>query len=94
MRLPFNALAILWEPEQLLWLGLAYALLVLPFFFGGGAIGLAFSRAPDQIGRTYAYDLVGAGLGALGIVTLLLVLPADAALRCVASLGLLSAAWR
>ena len=92
MRLPFNALAILWEPEQLLWLGLAYALLVLPFFFGGGAIGLAFSRAPDQIGRTYAYDLVGAGLGALGIVTLLLVLPADAALRCVASLGLLSAA--
>jgi spermidine synthase len=92
MRLPFNALAILWEPEQFLWLGLAYALLVLPFFFGGGAIGLAFSRAPDQIGRTYAYDLVGAGLGALGIVTLLLVLPADAALRCVASLGFLSAA--
>ncbi len=49
MRLPFNALAILWEPEQLLWLGLAYVLLVLPFFFGGAAIGLAFAGArPDR----------------------------------------------
>ena len=92
MRLPFNSLAILWEPEQLLWLGLAYGLLVLPFFFGGGAIGLAFSRAPESIGRIYAYDLVGAGLGALGVVALLLVLPAPVALRCVAGLGFLSAA--
>ena len=92
MRLPFNALAILWEPQQLIWLGLAYALLVLPFFFGGGAIGLAFSRAPDEIGRTYAYDLVGAGLGALGLVALLSIFPAATALRCVASLGFLSAA--
>ena len=60
-RLPFNPLAIVWDARQLIWLALSYALLVLPFFFGGGAIGLAFSRLQQRIGRLYAFDLVGPG---------------------------------
>ncbi len=92
MRLPFNALAIVWDARQLLWLGLTYLLLILPFFFGGGAIGLAFSRFSHEIGRVYAFDLIGAGLGALGIVGVLFVLSPTAALRLIAAAGLVAAA--
>jgi spermidine synthase len=92
MRLPFNALAIVWEARQIVWLGLSYALLVVPFFFGAGAIGLAFSHFSDEIGRVYACDLVGAGLGALGVVGVLFALSPVATLRLIAALGLISAA--
>jgi hypothetical protein len=91
-RLPFNPLAIVWDARQVVWLGLAYALLVLPFFFGGGAIGLAFTRAPAAIGRLYAFDLVGAGTGALGVVGLLFLVDPETALRLVAALGLAAGA--
>lgn len=92
MRLPFNPLAIVLDARQMLWLGASYLLLVLPFFFGGGAIGLAFSRFPERIGPLYAFDLVGAGVGALGIVGGLFMVAPDTALRLVAALGLVSAA--
>ena len=92
VRLPFNPLALVWDARQLVWLGIAYALLVLPFFFGGGAIGLAFTRDPAGIGRLYAFDLVGAGTGALGVVGLLFLVEPETALRLVAALGLLAGA--
>jgi hypothetical protein len=92
LRLPFNPLAIVWERGQLLWLGLAYIVLLPPFLFGATALGLAFTRYPQAIGRLYACDLVGAGLGALGVVGLLFVLSPEATLRCVAGLGLAAAA--
>ncbi|MCA1371395.1 SAM-dependent methyltransferase [Bradyrhizobium sp. BRP14] len=91
-RLPFNALEIVWNPRQLGWLGAIYALLILPFFFGATCIGLAFSRYPDQIGRIYAFDLVGAGIGALGIVGFLFLVFPSEALRFVAALGFAAAA--
>ena len=91
MRLPFNPLAIVWDVRQLIWLTLSYALLVLPFFFGGGAIGLAFSRYKHEIGRLYAFDLVGAGIGALGVVGVLFLLSPAATLRVIGALGLLAA---
>jgi hypothetical protein len=92
VRLPFNPLAIVWDARQVVWLGLAYALLVLPFFFGGGAIGLAFTRAPTAIGRLYAFDLVGAGIGSLGVVGVLFLVDPETTLRLVASLGLAAGA--
>jgi len=92
MRLPFNPLALVWDRQQLVWLGLTYLLLVLPFLFGGGAIGLAFSRFAAGIGRLYAADLLGAGVGALGVIGLLFLLPAEDVLGVVAAAGLLAAA--
>jgi len=91
-RLPFNALEIVWNPRQLGWLAAIYALLILPFFFGATCIGLAFSRYPGQTGRVYAFDLVGAGIGALGIVGLLFLVFPSEALRFVAALGFAAAA--
>jgi SAM-dependent methyltransferase len=91
-RLPFNALEIVWDPGQLVHLFASYALLTPPFIFGGACIGLAFARFPDAIGRVYAYDLVGAGAGALGIVGALFLLTPPAALRLTGALGLAAAA--
>lgn len=91
-RLPFNALEVVWDPGQLLWLAAEYAVLVPPFFFGGTCIGLAFARAPGRIGRIYAFDLVGAGIGAIGVVGLLFLVFPGTALQLTAALGMTAAA--
>jgi hypothetical protein len=55
-RLPFNALAAIWEPRQLLFLPILYTLFALPFFGAATCIGLALATFPDRIGRIYRYD--------------------------------------
>jgi len=91
-RLPFDALQVVWEPRQLLYLLVLYPLLALPFFAAANCIGLAFARFGDSIGRVYAFNLVGSGVGALGLVGLLHILYPESALRLVAGLGLGAAA--
>ena len=66
-RLPFNALAIFWEPEQLLWLGLLHLIFVVPFFFAAGCIGIALAWFPERTERVYRQDLAGAGIGGLAV---------------------------
>ena len=90
--LPFNALAVLWDPRQLLYLLVMYLLLVVPFFCGATCVGLAFVSSGDRIGRVYALNLIGSGAGALGIVAVLLVMSPSEALRLIAVAGLVSAA--
>ncbi len=91
-RLPFNALAVIWEPRQLLYLAAYYLLFAVPFFCAATCVGLAFTAFPNLIGRIYRYDMVGAGLGAIGIIATLFWLFPSQALKLVGSLGLLAAA--
>jgi SAM-dependent methyltransferase len=91
-RLPFNALEVFWAPGQLLWLPVLYLLLAVPFFAAANCIGLAFAHFRDGIGRVYAWNLSGSGVGALGLVGLLHLVPPETALRLVAGLGLGAAA--
>src|SRR6266536_3123925 len=67
-RLPFNALAVVWEPRQLLYLVAYYLLFATPFFCAAICVGLAFAAFPNHIARVYRYDMLGAGLGALGFI--------------------------
>ncbi len=90
--LPFNALAVVWSPVQLLFLPAMYLLLVVPFFCGATCIGLAFVCYGEQIGRIYAFNLIGSAVGALGIVAVLFVLPPPDTLRLTGALGFLAAA--
>ena len=90
-RLPFNPLAVIWEPRQLLFLPILYALFALPFFGAATCIGLALAAFPHRVGRIYRYDLMGAAAGAIGLMLALFVVFPDAALRLVALLGLLAA---
>ena len=89
--LPFNALEVLWDFKQPLWLLAIYLLLFIPFFCAANCICLAFSEYPDQLHRIYSFDLLGAGAGAIFIIALLfLVLPMQA-LMLIGALGLLTA---
>ena len=91
-RVPFNALALVWEPAQLLGLAAIYLLLAVPFTAGAACIGLAFLRPGDAPGRVYFWNLLGSAAGALGIVFVLSWLSPMGNLAAVSSLGLGAAA--
>jgi hypothetical protein len=90
-RLPFNALALVWEPEQLLWLLLVYLVLALPFLSVGFTIGLCLTVWREEIPRFYQADLLGAGLGAAGVMLALWVLSPERSLLVIGTSGLLAA---
>ncbi|UCE77192.1 MAG: SAM-dependent methyltransferase [Gammaproteobacteria bacterium] len=88
----FSPEEILWDPGQWARLAAIYLYLALPFLFVANAIGLALMQYRDNVGRIYAADLLGAGLGSLGIVALLFMVFPASALRLLTALGI-GAAW-
>ncbi|HEX6112366.1 MAG TPA: hypothetical protein VFZ10_08665 [Geminicoccaceae bacterium] len=91
-RLPFNALELIWDPHQLLYLGALYAILFVPFFCGAVCVGIALACFAEPVGRIYRADLLGAGTGALGILGVLFLVMPSRALELIGALGLLAAA--
>ena len=55
--LPFNALELLWNLKQPLWLLLIYLLLFIPFFCAANGMCLAFLEYPQRRHRIYSFDL-------------------------------------
>jgi len=90
-QVPFNAELVLWDPRQPAWLLLLYLLLALPFLCAATALALALMRYDRSIGRVYAFDLAGAGLGGLLVIGLLFVVRPLPALVAIGLLGLLAA---
>ena len=72
-------------------LGAASALAALPFLAGGLVIALAVRGYASNIGTLYAFDLAGAGLGAVAVVPLLWLVPAPTLIVAVAGLGAVAA---
>ncbi|SPA00790.1 putative Spermidine synthase [Cupriavidus taiwanensis] len=91
-RVGFNPLEILWEPTQPLRLVAIYLLLFVPFLCAATSVCLAFARFPLQVPRLYSFDILGAGLGSLGIIAALFVLDPIDALRLVSMAGMAAAA--
>ncbi len=89
-QIPFNAEEVLWDSRQSLWLLSTYLLLAVPFFFAANAIGLALIHYRERLARIYAADLVGAGLGCIGILLLLFVLLPAQALFVLGLLGIIA----
>ncbi len=89
---PFNPQEILWDAAQPLRLLGLYLLLALPFLLAANAIGLAFMRHGGRAPRIYAADLIGAGLGSLGVIATLFVLFPITALEAIGALGVIAAA--
>ncbi|HFQ93513.1 MAG TPA: hypothetical protein ENK32_05855 [Anaerolineae bacterium] len=54
------------------WLTLIYLVLSVPFLLGGATIALAISRFSQSAGRVYAYDLIGASIGCLLSIVVLI----------------------
>lgn len=83
--LPLDYFKLPVDPFQALWLGLAYLILSLPFFFTGTAISLAFIHQADKAGRVYFSTMAGSGCGAV-LPAVLLPLFGDARLIVLAAL--------
>lgn len=96
-RVPFDPEGLVWDPWQFPRLAAAFLLLALPFFAAANCIALSLTRFPGVISRLYGVDLLGAGVGAVGVLAVLLLAhPADALLG-VALVGLaiaVLAAWQ
>ncbi|MGQ0578791.1 MAG: SAM-dependent methyltransferase [Betaproteobacteria bacterium] len=90
--LPFNALEFLWDARQPLWLLAMYLLLFVPFFLAAVCVCLAFTSYAAQARRVYAFDLVGAACGSLGVIFALFALQPAMVLACVAALAAIAAA--
>ena len=91
-HVPFNGLELVWNPWQLGWLISIYLLLALPFFFAANCFGLAFIAYHKQIHRIYRWDLIGAGIGALAIISALFTFHPQTCLKLIAFCGIAAAA--
>ena len=91
-QVPFNPLELLWDPSQPFRLLAVYLLLMLPFFFGGLGVGLVFALSGKQASRIYAFDILGAGVGSLGVIGVMFVVPPPRILALLAALAFLAAA--
>jgi hypothetical protein len=92
LRVPFNALEVIWNPRQFLYLSAMYLLFMVPFFFAAVCIGMAFRCRSDRIDRIYFFDLLGAGLGAAGVIGALFLLQPQQAVAGFATLALAASA--
>jgi spermidine synthase len=91
-RIPFNALEVIWNYKQQLYLILLYLLFAVPFFCVANCIGLSFIYKTGETANVYRADLTGAGAGALLIIAFLFVLPANRVLLVLVGLALLGSA--
>jgi len=91
-QVPFNPLELLWDNSQPARLFAVYLLMMLPFFCGGLGIGLVFAHFGKQASRIYAFDILGAGVGSLGVIGVLFLVPPHRVLTALTALALLAAA--
>lgn len=84
-RIPVNAYL---PPDQIAGkLTLIYILSAVPFYFAGLVISGLFSALPDKAGSLYAWDLIGAGLGALLIIPLMNLAGGESAVLFISMIG-------
>jgi predicted membrane-bound spermidine synthase len=67
-HIPFDPFRISWDRLQFVYLLTDYLLLSIPFFFAGLCVGGALTQWAENVGRIYAADLAGAGVGSLVVL--------------------------
>lgn len=94
----FDPVRLAWERGELFRILFMYLFLALPFFCTGLVITTAFSVASERAGLLYGADLIGAGIGSLGVLPLLGTSPPEQAVLVlsliVAAASCLTAGWR
>lgn len=65
-----------------------YLLMGFPFYFAGSIISSLFTLYPEKANTLYFTDMIGAGLGSLSSVFLLMIFPAPLILHLIAIIGL------
>jgi len=70
-QIHFDPVKLSWETTQLFYICLYYITLSVPFFFFGLIIATAFASFSERAGLIYGADLLGAGIGSIGILSLM-----------------------
>lgn len=86
-KIPFDPFLIIWDRQQLLFLGCYYLVLFVPFFTAATVIGLALTTDPEESPRLYFYNLVGSAAGAVLAVCFLEIAPVGQAVLAVAGVA-------
>lgn len=87
---PFDPVKLSWDRAQLLFIGLYYLALSVPFFFTGLIIASAFSSMSERAGLLYGADLLGAGTGSMGVLLLLTAMAPEKTVFIISSIALLA----
>ncbi|MCZ6676233.1 MAG: SAM-dependent methyltransferase, partial [Candidatus Poribacteria bacterium] len=87
---PFNPLMLVWRPSQTVSLFALYIILSIPFFFGAACIGMALLQFTEKVDRLYFFDLFGSGVGALGIIFTMYMIPPAQHLTLISTIGFCS----
>lgn len=90
-QVPFDPITLSWSWTPLLDLVMDYLLLSTPFFFAGLFIGTTFASFGREAHLLYGADLLGAGVGSLGIVFLLFRMSPDQAVMATSTFALCGA---
>ncbi|MFZ6017152.1 MAG: hypothetical protein ACOYU0_06015 [Nitrospirota bacterium] len=90
-RIPFDPVRLSWDRIQLFYIGLYYIVLSIPFFFAGLIIATAFSSISEKSGLLYGADLIGAGMGSIGVLYFMTIIGPDKSVFIISSIALLAA---
>lgn len=90
-RIPFDPVALSWSRVPLLTMGLTYVILAVPFFMTGLVVATALSSMAEKSGLIYSGDLLGAGLGSLGVLFLLTLFGPDQVVFVISGVALSAA---
>ncbi len=88
--LPLNPQFVLFSGEQAGFLIAYHVLLLVPFLFGATVIGLALLHFSGRIHLVYGSNLLGSGIGGLGALLLMSVLPVERILLIASITGLVA----
>jgi len=92
--LPLDPQFVLYDSGQVGMLIAYHLLLLVPFLLGAAVLGLSLMHDRGRIHVVYGANLVGSGIGGLGVVLLMFVLPVEDVLLITSILGLAAgAAW-
>lgn len=91
-KVPLNPQQLAWDPYQIGYLATMYFILAIPFFLAANCVGLSLWRFHESAHKVYAFDLTGAGIGALAVILLLFLLSAHQALIALSILALTASA--
>ncbi len=89
-QVPFDPARLAWDRAEILAIGLLYLILAVPFFCTGLVISTALAVQSRRSGLLYGADLLGAGVGSLGVLLLLSLLAPERAVFILALAPLLS----
>jgi hypothetical protein len=69
-QFPFDPVLLSWEKMEFLRIGFHYVVLAVPFLCTGLIVATAFTAGSRRSGLIYGADLLGAGVGSVGILVL------------------------